>query len=262
MIRDQSNSRPMFLLKKILTALILPPAGPVLLALFGLWLSRRKSRRWQHAGIALATFSLLGLIALSMPVVSNLLTASLQVHLPITRAQLQQAQAIVILGGGGNSMATEYGSDTVGSATLQRLRYGAKLARESGLPVLVSAGAPFGGRPEADSMRDVLEDEYNIKVRWTESVSRDTAENASLSTPLLRAAGVKRIALVTHSSHMPRATHLFEREGLQVFPAPTVFTTAPDGLVEGMLPEGIGSSREALREHLGLLFNRLKDALP
>jgi hypothetical protein len=42
MIRDRSGHRPMFLLKKILTALILPPTGPVLLALFGLWLSRRK----------------------------------------------------------------------------------------------------------------------------------------------------------------------------------------------------------------------------
>jgi hypothetical protein len=40
----------MFLLKKILTALILPPTGPVLLALFGLWLSRRKSRTQRAAG--------------------------------------------------------------------------------------------------------------------------------------------------------------------------------------------------------------------
>ncbi len=252
----------MFLLKKILAALILPPTGPVLLALFGLWLSRRRSRRWQHAGLVLATFSLLSLVALSMPVVSNSLSASLQTNSPITRAQLEQAQAIVILGGGGNSIAPEYGGETVGSATLQRLRYGAKLASESGLPVLVTAGAPFGGRPEGEIMRAVLENDFGTKVRWTEASSRDTAENASLSAPLLKAAGITRIALVSHAGHLPRAAPLFEREGLHVLPAPTVFTAPSQSLVEDLLPEGIGSSREALREHLGLIFNRLKDSLP
>ena len=54
----------MFLLKKILTALILPPTGPVLLALFGLWLSRRKNRRWQYGGFAmLLIFPIAGRLA-------------------------------------------------------------------------------------------------------------------------------------------------------------------------------------------------------
>ncbi len=252
----------MFLLKKILAALILPPTGPVLLALLGLWLSRRKSRRWQYGGVALATLALLSLVALSMPLVSNLLAAPLQPHAPISRMQLRQAQAIVILGGGSYSTAPEYGGDTVGSATLERVRYGARLVRESGLPVLVTAGAPFGGRPEAESMRDVLENEYGIKVRWTEVASRDTAENASLSAPLLRTAGITHVALVSHAWHLPRAIPLFEREGFQILPAPTAFTTPSHSLVEELLPEGLNGSREALREHLGQLYNRLKDSLP
>jgi uncharacterized SAM-binding protein YcdF (DUF218 family) len=110
----------MFLLKKILAALILPPAGLILLALFGLWLMRSRSSqrnaqrwRWQHGGAALATFSLLGLLVLSLPVVGDALMAPLEPHPPITTEQLQRNQAIVVLGGGSYYGAPEYGGDTV-----------------------------------------------------------------------------------------------------------------------------------------------------
>ena len=41
----------MFLLKKIVAALVLPPTGPVLLALCGVWLATAKSRRLRTSGI-------------------------------------------------------------------------------------------------------------------------------------------------------------------------------------------------------------------
>lgn len=163
----------MFLLKKILAALILPPAGPVLLALFGLWLARScKSRRWQHGGAALAALSLGSLLLLSLPVVGNALMAPLENQPPITPAQLQRVQAIVILGGGSYYAAPEYGGDTVSNYTLERLRYGARLARQFRLPLLVAGSAPFGGRAEAESMREVFENDFGVKVRWVETASR------------------------------------------------------------------------------------------
>ena len=247
----------MFLLKKLLVALILPPAGPVLLALFGLWLTRSKSRRWQRGGLWLATLSLLGLLLLSLPIVGKALMAPLEPYPPIAQAQLQRAQAIVILGGGTYFDAPEYGGDTVGQATLERLRYGARLARQSRLPLLVSGGAPSGGRPEGESMREVLESDFGIKVRWVESASRDTAENASRSAPLLKAAGITRIALVSHGWHLSRALPLFEKQGLDVVAAPMAFSTTSPSLARDLLPGGLGYSREALNEHLGQLYNRL-----
>lgn len=249
----------MFLLKKILAALILPPAGPILLALFGLWLLRAKSRRWQHGGAALATLSLLGLLVLSLPVVGNALMAPLEPHPPIAPEQLRRVQAIVILGGGSYIAAPEYGGDTVSHYTLERLRYGARLGRESSLPVLVTGGAPFGGRAEAESMREALERDFGIKVRWVESAARDTAENARLSAPLLKAAGVTRIALVSHGWHLPRAIELFEKQGIEVTPAPTAFSTGSPSLLEDLLPGGLVTSRLALREYLGRLYNFLKE---
>jgi uncharacterized SAM-binding protein YcdF (DUF218 family) len=249
----------MFLLKKILAALILPPAGPILLALFGLWLLRAKSRRWQHGGAALATLSLFGLLVLSLPVVGNALMAPLEPHPPIAPEQLRRVQAIVILGGGSYFAAPEYGGDTVSHYTLERLRYGARLGRESSLPVLVTGGAPFGGRAEAESMREALERDFGVKVRWVESAARDTAENARLSAPLLKAAGVTRIALVSHGWHLPRAIELFEKQGIEVTPAPTAFSTGSPSLLEDLLPGGLVTSRLALREYLGRLYNFLKE---
>ncbi|MCM2287715.1 MAG: YdcF family protein [Sulfuritalea sp.] len=249
----------MFLLKKILAALILPPAGPILLALFGLWLAGRQSRRWRHAGFALASLSLLGLLLLSLPLVSNALMAPLESNPPITAAQLQRVQAIVILGGHTYHAAPEYGGDTVGGTTLERLRYGARLARQSGLPLLVTGGAPFGGRPEAETMREALEQDFGVKVRWVEAASGDTAENAGLSAPLLKAAGVTRIALVSHGWHLPRAVSLFEKQGFVVTPAPTAFSTGSPSWVENLRPGGLTRSRLALNEYLGQLFNRLKE---
>ena len=250
----------MFLLKKIFAALILPPTGPVLLALLGLWLARScKSRRWQHGGTALAALSLLGLLVLSLPVVGNALMAPLEPGPPITAAQLQNVQAIVILGAGSHYAAPEYGGDTVGRYTLERLRYGARLAREYRLPLLVTGGAPFGGRAEGELMREALETDFGAKVRWIETASRDTAENANLSATTLKAAGVTRIALISHGWHLPRAVPLFEKQGLQVTPAPTAFSTGSPSLLEDLLPGGMVRSRQALNEYLGQLHNRLKE---
>lgn len=258
--RDQHLFWPMFLLKKLIASLILPPTGPVLLAFLGLWLSRAKSRRWRSAGLWLASLSLLGLLALSLPLVSNALMAPLEPYSPITATQLKKVQAIVILGGGTYSNAPEYGGDTVGHASLERVRYGAKLAKQSGLPLLLSSGAPYGGRAESDSMREVLEHEFAVKVRWVEATSRDTAENASQSAKILKAAGVSRIALVSHAWHLPRAIPLFEREGLEVIAAPTGFRSVSSSAMENLLPgEALGTSQVALREYLGQLYNRFKE---
>lgn len=250
----------MFLLKKLLAALVLPPTGPILLALVGLWLTSSARRGWRHAGMALVMFSLLGLAALSLPIVGDSLLASLESSPPISRGDLGRAEAIVILGGGSYHGAPEYGGGTVGEATLERLRYGARLARQSALPLLVTGGSPFGGRPEAEAMREALETDFGVKVRWLETASRDTAENARLSASMLKASGVSRIALVSHGWHLPRAVALFEREGLAVIAAPTRFSTGSASLIESLLPgDGLRRSRQALHEYLGRLADQLTE---
>lgn len=245
----------MFLAKKLLSALVLPPTGLLLLALFGLWLSRRHPR----TGRSLAVTAVLALLALALPPVADALLRSLEDHPPISAAGLARAQAIVVLGGGNYHEAPEYGGDTVSRATLERVRYGAHLQRRSSLPLLTTGGAPFGGRPEGEAMKEVLEREFGAKVRWAENASSDTAENAAYSAPLLKAAGIRRIALVSQGWHLPRAIPLFEAQGLEVIAAPTGFATHPPSAFYQALPSphAFHDSSIALREWLGRAAVRL-----
>jgi uncharacterized SAM-binding protein YcdF (DUF218 family) len=211
----------MFALKKILSALVLPPMGPLLLVAFGLLLARWHRR----AGSALAAVAVTALMLMTIPAISDTALRSLEIHSPVTAERLKQADAIVILGGGTYYDAPEYGGDTVSSLSLERCRYGARLARESRLPVLVSGGVVFSGRPEARSMAALLTEEFGLPVRFVEDASRDTRENALLSAQMLKAAGLTRVVLVSHAFHLPRAVPLFEAQGLTVIAAPTAFTT-------------------------------------
>jgi uncharacterized SAM-binding protein YcdF (DUF218 family) len=245
----------MFYLKKIVVAFLLPPFGPLLLIAIGLWLASRR----RQIGMLLAIAALLFLTVLSLPVVGNALLRSQEVHAPLAPEALATAQAIVVLGGGSNYAAPEYGGDTVGRHTLERLRYAAVLQRRSGLPVLVTGGAPFAGRPEANSMQSVLEQEFAVKVRWVETASRDTAENAALSAPFLKDNGIHKILLVSQAWHLPRAVAAFERQGFSVIPAPTGFTTDSPSLLENLLPSAFAleRSRTALNELFGRLIASL-----
>jgi uncharacterized SAM-binding protein YcdF (DUF218 family) len=140
---------------------------------------------------------------------------------PLDLRQASSAQAIVVLGGGLRRNAIEYGGDTLSWLSLERVRYAARLARETQLPVLVTGGRVFGGRPEADVMREVLEREYGVPVRWVEGQSRNTHENAVLSARLLQREGVSRVLVVSHGVDIRRARREFSATGLQVIPAPT-----------------------------------------
>ena len=107
-------------------------------------------------------------------------------------------------------------------------------------------------------MADILEREFAVKVRWQEGESRNTAENASLSAAILRAAGIRRVVLVTQAFHMPRAARLFRAAGLEVVPAPTHFKTAgrsPLGPLD-LLPQSnaLRNSYFALHEWLGIAW--------
>ncbi len=245
----------MFYLKKLLSALVLPPFGLVLFALFGVWLTRRHPR----LGRSLTAIALLALAALSLPPVADALMQSLESRPPISAQDLARTQAIVILGGGNYFTAPEYGEDTVSRWTLERVRYGAQMQKRSGLPILVSGGAPFGGRPEGETMKEAIERDFHGRVQWVEAASRDTAENAAYSAAMLKAAGVKRIALVSHAWHLPRALELYERQGLEVLAAPTAYSTAAPSLFARALPSAfaLNQSSMALHEWLGILVQHV-----
>jgi uncharacterized SAM-binding protein YcdF (DUF218 family) len=238
-------------------AVLLPPASLAIALAAALALHRRRPR----LAMTLILLVALALYALSTPWVSGLLQKSLEAAPPLDPAALQGVDAIVVLAGGSRLDAPEYGGDTVNGFTLERLRYGVRLHRASGLPILVTGGAPGADRtPESRLMQRVLEDEYGIRPRWVEDAARTTWDNARLSAPLLEADGVRRIALVSHAWHLRRAVPLFEAQGLAVVPAGTQFASITlDALSDlAPTPSGLRDSAYAAHEWLGILWYKLR----
>ena len=242
-----------FWLKKLVALCLLPPVRPLLPVIAGLLLRRRRPR----AGAVLAWSGVTLSLALIFPPVVGALLRGLEIHPPFDPAQAGGARAIVILGAGKRDHAPEFGGETVNRLALERLRYGARLARHTGLPVLLSGGAPSGHEPEAVLMQHSLVSDFGIRPRWLETASRDTHENAVFSALQLEAAGIGHIVLVTHAVHMRRAQAEFETQGLKVSAAPTAWLGGAqhDESLRALLPgpNTAWAGWAALHEYLGLL---------
>jgi uncharacterized SAM-binding protein YcdF (DUF218 family) len=233
-----------------LKQLILPPASPLLLAIVGALLVRARPR----LAALLLVLGLGSLWLISLPAVSHVLVRATEHYPALDPSRPTGAQAIAILGGGGQyRYSPEYGGPAAKPLLLSRLAYGAFLARRTGLPVLVT-----GYHIEAAAMRDTLEKNFGIQARWVDAQAYDTFDNAHNSARLLQADGVHRIILVTATTHMWRAAHEFASTGLQVVPAPVDmlprrYASNPNLLLLDYLPEAqaLEESYEALYELVG-----------
>lgn len=247
-----------WLINSLIGALLLPPLNLILVCALGLWMRLR----WPRFGLGLSIAALLILSVISTRVGASLFVTPLeQLNSPLLSAKDAGAQAIVVLGGSRISRAPEYaGLDIPSSPTLQRLRYAAKLQRETGLPVLVTGGQPDGAEEsEAAIMTRVLRDDFSVPVKWIEGASNNTAENAQFSYRILNAVGVHRILLVTDALHMQRAKLVFEKMGFEVIPAPTIFVASMRPALTDFLPSAhwLHKSSYAMHEWLGLAWYAL-----
>ena len=241
--------------------LLIPPMSFLVLIALG----RLLRRRWPRTGRALGWFGGGALLVLSTNAGALLLVQPLEAMTrPLLVPEKSGAQAIVVLAAGNISGALEYGGANIpDEIALVRLRYAARLQHATGLPLLVSGG---NARPEkkvlakAATMAQALREDFRTPVQWTEERSATTAENARFSAAILKAAGVKRVLLVTHAMHMARAERAFAASGLEVVAAPTMFYSggqlAPLMFVPGW--SGMYRSYYATHEWLGLAWYRLR----
>lgn len=239
--------------------LLLPPAVPLLLIGVGLAASPRRPR----AGRMLASIGLVLALLTSSQVVGQWLIGLIERgagEAPDERglramlARPDAPTAIVILAGGTRFDPRERPDrEWPNQRTTERVLHGAWVAQVTRLPVLVSGGRPSPDRSaEAVLMKRMLERRLATPVRWVEDLSRDTEGNARESAKLLLPAH-RRILLVTHAWHMPRALRAFERAGLQPVAVPHGFlgTPSPDSLL-GWLPSASGAMINWLAAHEGV----------
>jgi uncharacterized SAM-binding protein YcdF (DUF218 family) len=258
--------------KPVLTALLLPPVPLLVLMLLGATLARRRAL-WSWllllagaAGIWLSSTTAVG---------ERLQRQVLHPSRALSLQDLQQLQAprrgagppttaIVVLGAGREGYAPEYGAPNLPPLAMERLRYGLWLARETSLPLAFSGGighAQADGRAEAEVAALIAARDFDRPLKWIETGSRDTRENAAASVATLRAAGVTRIVVVTHGWHMRRSLRAFEQAiaasggGITLQAAPMGLARVESAGALRWLPsnDGFSATRNALREYLGLL---------
>lgn len=203
----------------------------------------------------------LGVLLISWPPVDWLLEQPLAMRYPVRPFQAPpDLQAIVVLGSNVQPLQYERRYPLPDFETFKRCEHAAWIFQRWGpLPVLACAGKQPHVRA-GDTMRDLLQRAgVGESMIWTEEQSRSTHENAMYGAKILRAHGVKRIALVVDAQSMPRAAACFRKEGIDVTAAPSEFRTWGP-LSEELLPDwrAIGRNEVTLHEVLGTAWYRLR----
>ncbi|NUM44311.1 MAG: YdcF family protein [Anaerolineales bacterium] len=187
-------------------------------------------------------------------------------------AEIPQADAIVILGGGTHPPTYPRPGPEVDDAG-DRMIYGARLYREGKAPVVLVTGGRLpwsfatGASEASQEMVDLLTfmgvpEEAILQ----EAESVNTYENGVFTKEILAPMGINRILLVTSAMHMPRSVAIFEKLGFEVIPAPTdfVITEFPEDLplsqtwpnyLFSIFPtaDNLNKTALALKEYIGIV---------
>jgi uncharacterized SAM-binding protein YcdF (DUF218 family) len=249
-------------LKPYLTAVVLPPASLLILIVVGSLLIKSNARLARR--IILSCVAALWLLStngfsvwLHDLVIPKYPTVSAEV------LKEKSVQAVVVLGAGVVT-GLPGGDQQMSRTSLERLRLGAQLSRQTGLPLAFSGGAGWGARDnsvyEAEVADAVLLNAFGMRLNFKESSSRDTRQNAANSWELLSNHGINRIALVTHTSHMPRASLEFKGVGFEVVEATVGQPTLSNETILGWLPaaSNLELNLSVVRELLAVLVRNLK----
>ena len=252
--------------KAIIGALLLPPVP----GLLGIALAWRWRLRYRRGAPVLLTLSM-ALLWLSTCQAPGAWLERQWAGSPALRpdrmADLRRSLSgrkavILVLGGGVNKLAPEYGEAHWADGAFQRLHYGVWLGRQVGLPLMASGGAGRAGDAglaEAAVAGRILTRDYGSALRWSEDASRDTRENARFSLTLLQPEGIQDVLLVTHGWHMKRAMRAFEQEAARMG-YPVHLMAAPMGMAAPSGPtllrwlpsaDGYRRTSQVLREVLG-----------
>ena len=250
-----------FILSRTIQALVLPPASLLLLMLGGMVLLRRH----RAAGRALIALGVVLLYLLSLPLTADLLIRPLEAFAPPLDTRELRADAVVVLGSGVLDLSWVPAPAQPSETAVSRAITGISLAKQQGLPLVLSGGsgeiAPGSAR-EADTLAE-LATRFGIPREQikTEGLSRNTQENASMVRALLPG---DRIVLVTSAFHMRRAAACFKKQGFTVLPAPTAYRaeTRPSSL-SNLLPRAghLETSSLALSEYLSTTWYRVRSII-
>jgi uncharacterized SAM-binding protein YcdF (DUF218 family) len=247
-------------LKPYLTAVVMPPASLLILMVLGTLLIKSNAK--------LARRIILSCVAVLWLLSTNGFSVWLHYlvipeYPPVSAEVLKEksVKAVVVLGGGVVT-GLPGGDQQMSRTSLERMRLGVQLARQSGLPLVFSGGSGWGAKDasvlEAEVAEAVLLNAFGMRLNFKESSSRDTQENAGNTWKLLSEQGITRIALVTNTTHMPRAGFEFRKVGFDVKEAAVGQPTLGSETFLSYLPSAsnLELSQSVLRELLARFLQK------
>ncbi|MEL7037886.1 MAG: YdcF family protein [Cyanobacteria bacterium J06592_8] len=260
----------MFLFLSKLLPLFIYPLGLscllMIVALVLLW----KQPRWAAGAIALA---LMILLASSNHGISHHLVRSLEWQ-NIPSRTLPKSSAIVVLGGGTKPPIPPRPWVDVSEAG-DRILYGALLYKQEKAPWLILSGGriQWDGKepPESSDMAEIA-GEMGVpqSAILQDPSSLNTYQNAVNVRKILEEKNITgKVLLVTSALHMPRSRLVFQRQGIEVIPAPTDFLVSqqdfqPTATIQGKILDLIPDTQalqqftQALKEYIGMVVYRLR----
>ncbi|OYQ64772.1 hypothetical protein B9G53_10050 [Pseudanabaena sp. SR411] len=185
-------------------------------------------------------------------------------------ADIPQAEAIVILGGGTRPRIAPRPWYEVNEAG-DRILYGSWLYKQGKAPLIIVTGGRAewlgeGGNPESEDMAAIAEF-LGVPPRAIiqELQSFNTRDNAINTKQILVKRGINKILLVTSALHMPRSMEIFRKVGVESIAVPTDFLSVQNENSKGLaavldlLPtvDALRNTTNAIKEYIGLLVYQL-----
>ncbi|MEP3196498.1 MAG: YdcF family protein [Lentilitoribacter sp.] len=246
-------------LHKILPILVSPLVLIIAVLLLAVWWKRRR----------LVLLAIISLWVMSIPITGKFLMAQLENGMVLKQvSSMPQVDAIVVLSG---ILTTVEGEGGLQTEWLDPDRYfgGIALFNAGKAPKLIFTRGqlPWTNQsvPEGDYLKaKAIEDGVPEAAILLTDIVENTEDEAIATRNLFNVPNEPKILLVTSAFHMPRASDVFQSQGMDVTPYPVDFKVrAEKTTVMSYLPTANALSQTSLyvREMLGRVYYRVKNAL-
>lgn len=212
------NFMDLFLLKKIISAAIMPiNLVLILLVLSFIYFRKRPNRSFKYLVSAVLLLTLA-----AMPIVSDSLMIKIENNYDTFTHSSKPIDYIIVLGGWHTDNDALPVTSQLNSDSLQRLVEVLRIHKLHPEATIITSGHYIEGKQShAQKMKQSLVllgiPEHKI---ITENFPKDTEEEAELISPRVRGTNV---VLVTNANHMLRSMKYFQVQGVEPIPAPTGF---------------------------------------
>lgn len=250
----------MFIIKKLITPLFLPPGIFIIILMVVGCMALRKRHRRSGIG-ALSIAALLWMVSIGP--FADFMMSGLESGLAIP--DQPEGDVIIVLGGSVYGASPDLsGRGAPGPDTVQRMVTGARLQRRLGVPIIISGGKVHktSGSIANVTKRFLIDLGIPSQAVILENRSRDTYENARYCKAICDQKGFARPVLVTSGYHIKRSILSFKKVGLNPLPFPCAITTWPNKQYcwHSYLPKAgaLATTSAALHEWIGLLYYKMR----